>query len=69
MVKLTLGDKVMATVIYTFLTLLAFVTFYPFWNSLVISFNSGQDTMLGGLTFWPREFTLANYELVLKIKD
>lgn len=68
MVKLTLGDKVMATVIYTFLTLLAFVTFYPFWNSLVISFNSGQDTMLGGLTFWPREFTLANYELVFKDK-
>lgn len=58
----------MATVIYTFLTLLAFVTFYPFWNSLVISFNSGQDTMLGGLTFWPREFTLANYELVFKDK-
>ncbi|MEK5036667.1 carbohydrate ABC transporter permease [Sporosarcina sp. FSL K6-3457] len=66
--KLTFGDKVMATIIYTALALLAFVSFYPFWNSLVISFNSGQDTMLGGLTFWPRDFTLANYELVFKDK-
>lgn len=66
--KLSFGDKVMAVLIYTFLTLLAFVSFYPFWNSLVISFNSGQDTMLGGITFWPRDFTLANYELVFKDK-
>lgn len=66
--KLTFGDKVMAVIIYTSLALLAFISFYPFWNSLVISFNSGQDTMLGGLTFWPRDFTLANYELVFKDK-
>ena len=66
--KLTFGDKVMAAIIYTSLALLAFVSFYPFWNSLVISFNSGQDTMLGGITFWPREFTTANYELVFKDK-
>lgn len=66
--KLTFGDKVMAAFIYTFLALLAFVSFYPFWNSLVLSFNSGQDTMLGGITFWPRDFTLANYELVFKDK-
>ena len=58
----------MAAIIYTSLALLAFVSFYPFWNSLVISFNSGQDTMLGGITFWPREFTTANYELVFKDK-
>lgn len=58
----------MLIVIYTLLALLAFVTFYPFWNSLVISFNSGQDTMLGGVTFWPRDFTLENYQIVFEDK-
>lgn len=68
MLKLSFGDKVMSTIIHVFLLLLAFITFYPFWNSLVISFNSGQDTMLGGVTFWPREFTLENYEIVFQDK-
>jgi putative aldouronate transport system permease protein len=48
------------------LVLLAFVTFYPFWNSIVISFNSGFDTSLGGVTFWPRAFTLENYDIVFQ---
>ncbi|TVX92698.1 carbohydrate ABC transporter permease [Paenibacillus agilis] len=64
--KLTFGDKMLQVWIYSFLTLLAFVTFYPFWNAGVISLNDGKDTMLGGITFWPREFTLENYKIVLQ---
>ncbi|WP_090983384.1 carbohydrate ABC transporter permease [Paenibacillus sp. CF384] len=60
------GDRVMQTFIYSFLVILAFVTLYPFWNSLVISLNSGTDTTLGGITFWPRDFTLVNYRIVFK---
>lgn len=45
---------------------MAFVTFYPFWNGLVISFNSGSDTAMGGVTFWPRDFTLENYGIVFQ---
>lgn len=67
--KLTASDKILRSVIYVLLTLLTFVTFYPFWNSLVISFNSGADTALGGVTFWPRDFTLNNYKIVFKEKD
>lgn len=66
--KLTFGDRIMVIIIYIVLSLLVFVTFYPFWNSLVISFNLGSDTMLGGITFWPREFTLENYEIVFQDK-
>lgn len=62
--KLTTGDKTFHAIIYGLLILLGFVTFYPFWNSLVISFNSGFDTSLGGVTFWPRAFTLDNYRVV-----
>ncbi|MDP4098001.1 carbohydrate ABC transporter permease [Paenibacillus sp. P96] len=66
--KLTLGDKVMTLVIYVLLTLLGFAAFYPFWNAAVISFNDGNDTLRGGVTFWPRAFTLENYAVVFKDK-
>src|SRR5690348_16372316 len=52
--------------IYTALALLAFMTFYPFWNALVISLNSGADTARGGVTFWPRVWTLENYKIVFQ---
>jgi putative aldouronate transport system permease protein len=60
------GDRVMTVTIYILLVLLAFTTFYPFWNSLVISFNNGFDTSLGGITIWPRQFTFENYGVVLQ---
>lgn len=68
MLKLSFGDRIMHVFIYIFLIILTFVTFYPFWNSLVISFNEGRDTMLGGITFWPREFTFDNYQIVFQDK-
>lgn len=68
MKRYTTGDKAMYLFIYTFLILLGFATFYPFWNALVISFNVGSDTSMGGITFWPRAFTFENYEIVFKDK-
>lgn len=68
MTKLSAGDKFMYIVIYTSFCVLGFVTFYPFWNSAVISVNNGADTALGGVTFWPRDFTWDNYSIVFKDK-
>lgn len=64
--RLSNGDRVFVGFIYGSLALLAFIALYPFWNAAVISFNSGTDTMKGGITFWPREFTLENYRVVFK---
>lgn len=64
--KRSLEDRIIDITIYICLLLLAFVTLYPFWNSLVLSFNSGNDTAAGGVTFWPRDFTLENYKYVFK---
>ncbi|MBR2568437.1 MAG: carbohydrate ABC transporter permease [Paenibacillus sp.] len=66
MKRYSAGDRVMYIFIYSFLILLGFATFYPFWNALVISFNVGADTSMGGITFWPRAFTIENYEIVFK---
>ena len=52
--------------VYVVLLAFAFLMLYPFWNAIVISFNDGTDTLKGGITFWPRAFTLENYRVVLK---
>ncbi len=51
------------------IALLMFVMIYPFWNVLVFSFNDGSDAVLGRLYFWPRKFSLSNFEYVFKNKD
>lgn len=66
MIRDSIGDRIFTSLIYVFLAVLAFSTFYPFWNSLVISFNEGIDTSKGGITFWPRVFTLDNYKIVFE---
>jgi len=67
--KLSAGDRILKIVIYALLSILAFITFYPFWNSLVLSLNVGSDTSSGGITFWPRQFTLENYAVVFQEKN
>lgn len=64
--RISFGDKVMLIVIYVFLSLLAFSALYPFWNAVAVSFNVGVDTAMGGVTFWPREFTTENYKIILQ---
>ena len=62
--KLKISEKIVNGVIYTILILIGFMMIYPFWNAMVISLNVGTDTARGGLTFWPRQFTLDNYKVV-----
>jgi len=49
-----------------FLVLLAFITLYPFWNTIAISFNDAMDSLRGGVTFFPRVFTLFNYKTLFR---
>jgi putative aldouronate transport system permease protein len=58
------GDKIFDTFVYIFMAIVAIVTLYPFLNVLAISFNDSVDTVRGGLTIYPREFTLKNYETI-----
>jgi putative aldouronate transport system permease protein len=42
------------------------ITIYPIWYVLVNSLNDGVDAMKGGIYWWPREFTFANYKAVFE---
>ena len=68
LVKATVGSKVFDACNVIFMLILLFLMVYPFWNQLVISLNDGIDAQRGGLYFWPREFTLNNYDYILKSK-
>ncbi|MBR4503178.1 MAG: carbohydrate ABC transporter permease [Clostridia bacterium] len=51
------------------LAFIGFICLYPFWNVAIISLNDAQDTVRGGLYFWPRKFTLESYREVFKNKE
>lgn len=40
---------------------ICFITLYPVWYSVVLSFNDGNDAMMGGIHWWPRKFSLESY--------
>lgn len=62
--KRSLGEKVFQVCNYAFMLLLIVVMLYPYINQLAISLNEGMDTMMGGITIFPRKFTLDNYKTV-----
>jgi len=49
-----------------FLLLIAVITLYPFWNTIAVSFNDALDTLRGGITFWPRKFSVFNYQTLFR---
>ncbi|WP_054025053.1 carbohydrate ABC transporter permease [Bacillus sp. FJAT-28004] len=62
----SLSDKLFDLFIYLFLIVIFLVTFYPFWNILVVSLNDATDSVRGGLYLWPRQFTLESYKSIFR---
>ena len=60
------GEKIFEVFNVIFMVLFGFITLFPFWYVLVASFNLGSDYVRGGVYFWPRVFTLENYQWALK---
>ncbi|MBB6732828.1 carbohydrate ABC transporter permease [Cohnella zeiphila] len=48
------------------LTALCIVTLYPFYNIVITSLNDPTDAARGGITLWPRVFSIDNYRIVFK---
>lgn len=62
--KQSLGDRAFNVTNYTLIVVFTVVVLYPFLWCIIISFNEGRDTQLGGIYFYPRAFTLENYRFV-----
>ncbi|MDU2239706.1 MAG: carbohydrate ABC transporter permease [Paenibacillus sp.] len=66
---MTLSQRQKDRIMDTFVTILLFIIMlsmlYPFYYVLILSFNKGTDSLLGGIYLWPRTFTLENYSQFL----
>ena len=69
MKNLKLGDFIFKIVNTFVMLLVIFVCLFPYWFSLVGSFNDGVDYMRSGVIFWPRVFSLNNYRVVFADKQ
>ncbi|GGF71655.1 sugar ABC transporter permease [Paenibacillus albidus] len=58
-------DFIFKGIVYLILLAVFCVTFLPFLNILAISLNDATDSVRGGISFWPRQFSLQSYETVL----
>jgi putative aldouronate transport system permease protein len=49
--------------------IICFLCIYPIWYVIVNSFNDAKDAMLGNIYWWPRVFSLQNYQTVFEDKS
>ena len=59
-----ISDRLFDLFVYVFITIVTVATLYPFLNVAAISFNDSTDSVRGGITIYPREFTLENYKII-----
>jgi putative aldouronate transport system permease protein len=62
--KKSIIDKIFDIANIVFMIILIAAVLYPFLNSVAISLNDANDTTRGGLTIFPRVFTIRNYQLI-----
>ncbi|MCE3203272.1 carbohydrate ABC transporter permease [Paenibacillus sonchi] len=55
------ADRIFDFIVYFVVLIVIVVTIYPFLNVLAISLNDSVDSVRGGITIYPREFTWDNY--------
>ncbi len=60
----SMSDKLFDVTVYAVAIVVTIVTLYPFLNVLAISLNDSVDSVRGGITIYPRDFTLKNYEMI-----
>jgi putative aldouronate transport system permease protein len=66
--RMSAADIIFHTFNYLLMIILMIATLYPFLNVLAISLNNSIDTVKGGITIFPREFTFLNYAEIFKTK-
>lgn len=64
--KKVASDYILIILLVVTMVFVFCATLYPFLNSLAVSLNQANDTTLGGITFFPRKFTLENYKNIMK---
>ena len=62
----SISNRLFTTFNTLIMLIISVITLYPFLHVLAISLNDAVDTMKGGITIFPREFSLSSYVLILQ---
>ncbi len=62
----SIGSRLFDIINVACLIIFSFLIVYPFWNQFVLSISDGTDAALGGIYFWPRKFSTANYIVLFR---
>jgi len=65
-IKRSRGTFIVDTIITIIMILVCFLCIYPIWYVIVNSFNDAKDAMMGGIYWWPRQFSIKNYQTVFE---
>lgn len=68
-IRRSLGSRIFDGVNLALLLFLALVTFYPFWDCLVVSFSSLKSYLGTNIHLWPSEWSLEGYAYMVKNID
>ncbi|WP_207717379.1 carbohydrate ABC transporter permease [Anaerosporobacter faecicola] len=63
-IKRSRGTIIFDTCNVIFMLIICFLCLYPIWYVIVNSLNDATDALQGGIYWWPRKFSLANYKSV-----
>lgn len=64
--KRDIDSQVFDAVNVSLLVIFTIIIVVPLWNVIISSFSSGRSLAEGGFIFWPKEFSLENYEAVFR---
>lgn len=67
--KMRTGEKIFYVFNILIMLVIGAIMLYPYLNQVALAFNEGMDSMRGGITIFPRKFTLANFETVIFSDD
>jgi putative aldouronate transport system permease protein len=62
------SEKIALGINYALLVLLAISTLYPFWHVIMYSLSNSKAAMSGGFFLWPRDFSIAAYQLLYRTR-
>jgi len=63
--RTSIGYKIFKLFLYVLMGVIAAMCLVPFLHTLAKALNDGNDTMLGGITIFPRKFTLQNFQVLI----
>lgn len=66
MLRGTLSYRIFSVCNVALIALVSLIALYPYLNTLAVALNDGQDSMRGGIAFFPRQPTLDNFATLLK---